>query len=321
MDRRNPIDSFQLLLRLDPGQYDVAVCLASAAKDQHVPEYARLQLRETLESTFREIVAFTLEQLKLQDGLRLLPYRLDSSPDGDEIEYVDLSISPFDLIGEQVEELDRPVVGMPAFQPQSAFLQRVRYYTMVLHPRDGSGGEPICFFRQYQPMRRLGRGWLAAVWSEQGYYDRVSPADLFLFDEQVDAIKTGQLLFVLVKPRFHQMFRFFEALTATVDESMGRLCARIGIDDAEAFAESCRRDRRKAARLRSIVQKPYLQHLDMQRIEDFIVSRKLEIQIEGGRFVYDPKTLWNILRLLNDDFLSSQLTGECYEVNGKREVP
>jgi Kiwa KwaB-like protein len=308
------------LLQLDLSRYEVAVCLASYTKDQRVPEHAHLQLRETLESTFREIAAFTLEQLRRQVGLRTQSYQLDSNPDGDEIEYVDLAVSPFDLIREQVEELDHPVVGMPAFHQESTFLQRVRYYTIVLRLRGVSGVEPICFFRQYQPMRRLGRGWLAAVWSEHGYYDRVAPANLFLFDEGVDAIKSGNILFVLDKPRFHQMFRFFEELTATVDESMHTLCGRIGIDDVEAFAEACRRDPRKAARLRSIVQKPYMKQLDMQRIGDFITVRKLEIQVKNGQFVFDPKTLWSILRLLNDDFLSSQLTGGFYEVTGKRDV-
>ena len=320
MNVSKPRSLLKRLLQLDLSRYEVAVCLAAYTKDRRVPEYARLQLRETLESTFREIAAFTLEQLRRQRGLRAQPYQLDSYPDGDEIEYVDLAISPFDLIREQVAELDRPVVGMPAFHPESTFLQRVRYYTIVLRLRGGSGVEPICFFRQYQPMRRLGRGWLAAVWSEQGYYDRVAPASLFLFDERVDAIKSGNIMFVLDKPRFHQMFRFFEELTATVDESMHTLCGRIGIDDVEAFAEACRRDPRKAARLRSIVQKPYMNQLDMQRIGDFIAASKLEIQVKSGQFVFDPKTLWGILRLLNDDFLSSQLTGGFYEVTGKREM-
>jgi hypothetical protein len=68
-----------------------------------------------------------------------------------------------------------------------------------------------------------------------------------------------------------------------------------------------------------LVQKPYLQRLDMGRIADFIGARKLQVQVRGGQLVFDPKTLWEILRLLNDDFLASQLTGEFHEVSGKRE--
>src|SRR5260221_11036873 len=113
---------------------------------------------------------------------------------------------------------------MPAFHQESTFLQRVRYYTIVLRLRGVSGVEPICFFRQYQPMRRLGRGWLAAVGGEQGYYDRVAPANLFLFDEGGDGIKTGNILFVLGKHRFHQMFRFFGELTSTVDGGSDTRC-------------------------------------------------------------------------------------------------
>jgi hypothetical protein len=34
--------------------------------------------------------------------------------------------------------------------------------------------------------------------------------------------------------------------------------------------------------------------------------------------VFDPKDKWALLRLLDDDYLDSVLTGEKYEVTGKR---
>ena len=34
--------------------------------------------------------------------------------------------------------------------------------------------------------------------------------------------------------------------------------------------------------------------------------------------VFDPKNKWALLRLLDDDYLDSRLTGEKYEVTGKR---
>jgi hypothetical protein len=34
--------------------------------------------------------------------------------------------------------------------------------------------------------------------------------------------------------------------------------------------------------------------------------------------VFDPKDKWALLRLLDDDYLDSVLTGQKYEVTGKR---
>ena len=171
-------------------------------------------------------------------------------------------------------------------------------------------------------LRRVGRSLKVALLNERGYYNLALPADIFVFDNQVDAIKVGDILFVLDKQRVHSMFRFFEALTATVDTSMQRLAqSHIAIDNVEMFAEACRRDPRKAARLRSIAQKfeslPSHQRLDMQRITAFIASRSLNIQVTDEHLVYDSKTLWSTLRLLDDDYLISELTGGFYEVSGK----
>ena len=307
------------LLRLDLNQFDVVVSLASYTKGKRVPQYARIQMHEGLEREFREIAAFTLGELRERAGLRLLPHLLECVPGGDVIEFIDLTVAPYDLIREQVAELEHPAVGIPPFRQDAAFLQRVRHYAISLYPREGGAEGPICFFRQYQPKRRLGRGWLAAISVDAGYYDRVEPASLFLFDEVVDAIRVGSLLFLLDTGRVNQMFGFHEELIALVDQGVQLLRERVAMEDAGAFAELCKRDSRKAALLQAIVQKSYLTSLDMQRIADFIADRHLKIPLRDGKFVCDAASVWSILHLLNDDFLASHLTGQFYEVSGKRQ--
>jgi hypothetical protein len=308
------------LLKLDLTRFDVAVYLASYTKGRRVPQYARILMLEELEQAFREITAFTLERLaRDQAGLRLLPHLLDSVPKGNELEFLDLSVAPYTLIGEQVAELERPAVGMSIFREDMTFLQRVRHYTIAFLPKEGGAERPVCFMRQYLPKRKLGRDWLAAVMVEPGYYNRVEPANLVLFDGEVDAIKVGSLLFLLEKGHAYQMFGFREELSALVDEGVHLLCERVTLDNLAAFTDYCKHDSRKAALLHSIVQKPYLASLDMQRISAFIASRGLEIPLDGGRFVCNAASVWSILHLLNDDFLASQLTGKSYEVSGKRE--
>ncbi len=158
---------------------------------------------------------------------------------------------------------------------------------------------------------------------ERGYYDLAEPADIFVFDNQIDAIKVGNILFVLDKHRVDTMFGFSHALTMTVNASIEQLAkSHIAIDNVEAFAEACRKDPRKAARLRSIAQKfatwPSYKQLDMHLIATFIKKKNLKIQIRNGQLVFDAKTLWSMLRLLDDDYLISELTGDFYEVEGKR---
>jgi len=309
------------LLQLDLSNYQVTVCLASYKKNQNIPTFQQIQMKRSLSETFRSIVAYTLEQLRNESDLRLYAYRFDSNPTADTIEYLDLSQPPYDLISTQIKELAQPIVGMPHFRQDPAFLRYVRYYAIVLQPRVEGAAGPFCFFRQYWPRRKLARrGLLAAVSVERGYYDRVEPVDIFLFDEMIDAICWKQTLLVLQKEAMHQMFRFFEALIETVDESTQRLTQHFPITGIQELAKACRRDPRKAARLRGIMQKSYLPRVTMDRLITFIEERKLGIRLENGAIVYEQKSLWQLLRLLNDDFLMSQLTGEYYEVNGKQEL-
>jgi hypothetical protein len=46
----------------------------------------------------------------------------------------------------------------------------------------------------------------------------------------------------------------------------------------------------------------------------------IKIAEKNGKesLVFDPKNKWALLRLLDDDYLGSRLTGQKYEVTGKR---
>ena len=324
MDAKRPMGLFQDLCQLDLDRYEVAVLLASYPKDASKPRFAHLQMGDDLPGTFLGVIGYAREhQLKVEGEVRVHSYRLDSQPVGDVVEYMDLTMNPYTLIREQVDDLDRSVLGTDPFRADALFLQQTRFYAIVLRSKGGSTDPPLCFLRQYQPlMRKIGRSLKVALLNDRGYFNLALPADIFVFDSQVDAIKVGDTLFVLDKQRVHSMFGFFEALRTTVDTSMQRLAqSRIAIDNVGAFAEACRRDPRKAARLRSIAQKfeslPSYQRLDMQRITAFIASRGLNVRMTDGHLMYDAKTLWSTLRLLDDDYLISELTGDFYEVSGK----
>jgi hypothetical protein len=328
VETKSPNDLFQELSELNIGDYEVAVLLASYPKDADKPRFAHLNMGGKLPDAFLGTIGFVREhQLKTGDIIRLLPFQLDGQPDGDVVEYIDLSVEPYTLIKGQTDDLDRSPLGTDAFQFDVPFLQRTRFYAIVLRARGNSEDDPLCFLRLYQPLaRKIGRSLTAKLSKERGYYDLAEPADVFAFDNQIDAIKVGSILFVFDKQRVDSMFGFSQALTTTVNTSMQQLAkSQIAIDDVDAFAEACRRDPRKAARLRSIAQKfatwPPYQQLDMQLITTFITKKNLKIQVKNGHLVFDAKTLWSTLRLLDDDYLLSELTGGFYEVNGKRSIP
>ncbi|SRR6266568_2817732 len=328
MEMKSPNDLYQELSKLDIGNYEVALLLASYPKDADKPQFAHLNMGGELPGALLGNIVFVRDhQLKTEDDVHVLPYQLDGQPSDDVVEYMDLAMDPYTLIKGQIDDLDRSVLGTDTFQLDVPFLQQTRFYAIVLRVKGDSEDPPLCFLRLYQPMaRKIGRSLTAKLSKERGYYDRAEPGDIFVFDNQVDAIKVGNILFVLDKQRVDSMFGFFQALTTTVNTSMQQLATSlIAIDNVNAFADACRRDPRKAARLRSIAQKfatwPSYGQVNMQIITTFITKRNLKIQVKNGYLVFDAKTLWSTLRLLDDDYLISELTGGFYEVNGKQSLP
>ena len=62
------------------------------------------------------------------------------------------------------------------------------------------------------------------------------------------------------------------------------------------------------------------------KLKKFIKKRHLDVKIETDNdtgqemLLYDTRSSWKLLKLLDDDYLLSELTEHSYEVNGKREL-
>ena|SRR2546421_12644741 len=116
-----------------------------------------------------------------------------------------------------------------------------------------------------------------------------------------------------------------EELEKTAAESLNKI-KHIPIAHFAEFEEACRKNPLKAAKLRSIAEKPYLQMLTIDKLKRFIKKRHLDMKIETDEdtgqemLVYDARNSWKLLKLLDDDYLLSELTEHSYEVNGKREL-
>ena len=322
--KASPEESLKDIFQLDLSECDVAVCLASFEKDSIEPRLEKLQLLEDVSDVFRSLVLFKLEQYKMDQESRVLEYDFDTKPAPNEIEYLHLNEAPYDIIKQQIDDLSKPLIGIQAYEEDRTFLKGVRFYVIVVKPPAKMSEEPICFYRSYTQKNRLRRGTFAVIWSGQGY-NKVEAEKVFLFDNEIDCMSRGDTMYTFDKDKFHQMFHFFEELEKTVEESLSKI-RHLPIAHFAQFEQDCRKNPLKAAKLRSIANKPYLKRLTIDRLRQFIRKRNLNVKIEIDRdtgremLVYDIKSSWRLLKLLDDDYLLSELTAYSYEVDGKREL-
>jgi len=307
----------QNILSLDSDVCEIQLCLASVS-DDGVPDIQRVQISKKVAGEFRDIVKKTLTGRKSDwdaDNLVVKDYAPQARLDIHQVEHIDLSAH--DSIGSQIAGLAN-IENLDLFKENPKFVKHFRFYVMVLRPKKG---KPILFFRTYTSKKELSRSAWFAIVLKQGQYDRLTD-NLYLFDQHVDCIARGDDLFIFKKDNFQKIFRFYEMLKAAAEKTLRVVKRRIPIDNFPAFEESCKGHLQKLAKVNNIASSPYLRKVTMADLKKVIKRYDLPIQTVGKgkneRIKYNASDRWAILRLLDDDYLESFMTGNPYEVNSKR---
>lgn len=320
-----PVDYKSVLdgiLQLDLNSCTMTVCLASVAKHETVPCFERLRLAEELGEEFRTIIRNHLKEYEgkwQQDELPFSEYNVESEDIPFEADGEHLSLVDYSHILEQLTPL-QALTGIDVFQEDEHFVSGLRFYVIIAQPLEG---DPVYFFRSHSSKGVLTRSHKFAIWNERGSYNRVK-TPIILIDEKIDCMSRSGLMYVLNKPSFQNIFRFFEEVQRTAKVTLSTIKQHIPIQNFEEFEQDCERHLWKLRKLGNMASKPYLHRISIEHIKHTINKHRLSVRVDmvDGRemIVYDPKDKWVLLRLLDDDYLWSTLTEQGYEVNGKKEL-
>lgn len=181
----------------------------------------------------------------------------------------------------------------------------------------------IYIFRKFSKTKELGRSRKIITLFSDGTFDRISEP-VFVFDEYIDAIWIDGKMLIIRKDNFHRIFQFFDDVIRHASATLDEICNAISIDNQVEFVSDCKKNSLILMRLRSISQRKYLPNLTMNKIERKILEHRLPIAISGKgasrKIVYESEHKWKFLHLIDDAFLTSDLTGSKYEATGKRTV-
>lgn len=298
----------------------IHVCLASWDSAEDFPEFQRLQVTDDVTAAFRDVVQKTFTRLRRQHDnhdLVLHPYEAGAKLDTHEIEYLPVGQYPaMQAIANSLESVN----DLPLFENNGVFLGDLHFYVIVVCPQVG---HRVLCFRSCTDKIELGRSRFFAVTHRRGQYDRVT-ATSFIFDRQIDCF-CGSPMFILNKDRFQRIFRYYERVQAAAHETLDRIRTVIPIHNGEEFANSCEGNLQMLKKLKNIAAQPYLDTLTIDDMKKVIEDNDLRIEttITDGQeqLVFDPTQKWTILKMLDDDYLKSVMTGSRYEVNSKRTSP
>jgi hypothetical protein len=312
-------EQFLNILGMNLGGCTVTVCLGSVSKDESEPRVEQLQLTDDLTEEFSKGGKGTLEHysnLGGKDELVQRQYDAGSKPDSHEVEFLDLA--DHGSIEAQVSSLSA-LAKIPVFKIDDQFIAGIRFYAIIFQCGQNP---PLYFFRSYTPKKELSRSRQFAAFFDKGTFDRIK-SPLFLFDHKVDALSQDGAMYIFNQHNFQKIFRFFELVTKTAAKTLEAIKTHVPIANFDDFEKACAGHLQMQAKLKNIASKPYLKKMKMANIKKVLKqfpALGLKTVNKDGKemLLFDPKDKWALLRLLDDDYLGSVLTGEKYEVTGKR---
>ena len=285
-----------------------------------MPSLQRLQLSSGLAETFLLSAASTLRQLHedITKGDRTFEaYDAGNVPDKHEVE---LHEPPPGSTIEAVVEALSTLHQIPVFDGKSAIINKLVFHVIAIQRSKQS---PIYLFRKYSKAKELGRSKKLVTLFSGGTFDKISEP-VFIFDDMVDCIMLDGQMLIINKDNYHSIFQFFEMALKHAQETLTEIQTVLPIDNAAKFEADCKNNALILVRLRGIANRGYFPSFTLEALEKKIKEDNLPIKISGTgkskKLIYDPEHKWKFLRLLDDGFLNSDMTGKKYEVTGKRSL-
>lgn len=301
------IADLQLIVAAGNDQYGIAIC-------------QRAGLTNDVADTFRRLANDVIQgivQPVASGDVQIKDYDASVASIVREIERLDAS--EYVQVQSQLERLD-DVANLPIFNAEEGFVSHLRFYSVTLRT---DGIAPIHFIRQLSPKSELERSRYFGLFFSNGTYNRVTEKT-FLFDENIDCIASGNEVLILKKNAFHQIFRFYDLIKAKGTESLAAVAELNIIANFTDFSDSCEGHMQKLAKLNSIVRKGYLPDVTLEKVKYVIEKLELDVQVKsvnGQEFLqFDSSDRWALLKLLDDDYYQSEMTGRKYEAHSKRDI-
>lgn len=187
----------------------------------------------------------------------------------------------------------------------------------------------VTFYRVADSMLQLQPAKVLGLIKSGHLYGRLEPADVLLLRTDFDVLVIDGYAFFRKKATFEQAFGFLDKLKAESLSTFSAVTSKLKIQGMDALQAACTSQPQMMAKMSSIKRSmdgdsAYAEAMTMPRLIKYIEDHPhVDVDIVGSgddrQLVFDPvpKRRFQILKLLDDDFLHSVLTARDYEAGSK----
>lgn len=283
----------------------------------NVIEHRKLNLTQDLSKEFKNMLNESLPTIlkQLENGdKKIIEYEPGYTKEQYEIEYISLEDEDYADIKNHIDVIPNLTNVNNLDMKDQAFIKKISYFIIQLKDREGN---IVNLFRKYLHKKELTKNQkLKAIFSN-GRYDSFHEPVL-LFDEKIDCIEYKGHMYILDTRQFHFIFQFYEKLTEKAQEIITKMTNRIPIYNVEELRHICSGHPVMLAKIHSISRKNYLEEITIGDIQETIQEYNLDVNVTDGKLIFEKEKRWDILKLLDEHYLDSNMTGRQYEANSKR---
>jgi hypothetical protein len=206
-------------------------------------------------------------------------------------------------------------IGVAPFVEQ---VKRIRGYSVGF----GSEDQSLYFFKKYPDMRALRRKkWMVI---RKGKLELVDEEPLLIFmDYDAGILLQGseladETICIFNVRKFESLFSFYHYYRNKLEQAREKIPVLSFLDNSNTFLNYCIKDPRKLRKMYTILETGDLDKMDLDTLNDAIAYYHVDLDYDrDGKITVDENKIWEILSLLDDDYVQSTSTGNKYEARSK----
>lgn len=247
----------------------------------------------------RQIVDMLVENVKkAMDKNIIVEYQATGVLDG-EIEQIKVK----DVIFDKENEI-KSIFVINVSDEKKFDWSKVDYYVIEIEVQ----GKVLKLYRQFQKMKRLRKGILLQVFSDE--LVRMD-SDFIGIDETVDILEWEDEFLIFNHIALERIFGYRDLFEKKTQEAVKILRDKKIFENIEEFQEACMRDGRILKRFTNIMQKERLPLFfkNIDKVPQLVKDLNLHLEFSNsGKLVYsDRKQLYEITNLIDDAYFRSLL--------------
>ncbi len=181
----------------------------------------------------------------------------------------------------------------------------------------------LFLFRKHSPQRLLEKGIITMLFKE-GRFERLN--QIMAIDEEYDGallLEEGMdpsqsKVYIFNTSKFESVFSFVDFYEKEADNKKDEIIAKEFLDNVNGFIDHCKGDCRAIKKLARILKNRGFERMSKETINNVVRDYNLTLEFDvGGKIIVSKENIWMVLRILDDDYVRSDVTETKYEARSK----